>query len=251
MTQALRNIRAIVGRELRGYFASPVAYVFIVIFLVLTGFFTFMVGQFFARNEATLSGNGGFFFWHPWLYLILVPAVGMRLWAEEQRSGTMELLFTWPISIGQAILGKYLAGVLFLGLTLGCTFPIILTVNYLGDPDNGVILCGYLSSFLVAIAFLAVSCLTSALTRNQVVSFILSLVACLLLIFAGWRPVTDFFVRWTAAWLVNFVAAFSVMPHYEGMQRGVLDLRDLIYYASLIVFMLVATGVVLRGRRSA
>src|SRR3954466_9016573 len=182
------NIKTIAKRELGGYFASPVAYVFIVIFLLLCGFFTFMLGGFFERKEATLAS---FFLWHPWLYLFLVPAVGMRLWSEERRLGTMELLLTMPVTGWQAIVGKFLASWLFLGLALVLTFPVVLTVNYLGNPDNGVIFCAYIGSFLLAGAYLAISCATSAMTRNQVVSFIVSLVICLLLILAGWPPITN------------------------------------------------------------
>src|SRR6187200_2115007 len=188
------NIKTIAKRELGGYFASPVAYVFIVIFLLMVGFFTFMAGGFFERGEASLIS---FFLWHPWLYLFLVPAVGMRLWSEERRMGTMELLLTMPITTWQAIVGKFLASWLFLALALVCTFPVVLTVNYLGNPDNGVIFGQYMGSFLMAGAYLAISCMTSALTRNQVVSFILSVVICLFLILAGWPPVTQLLEQFT------------------------------------------------------
>src|SRR6476659_5564690 len=188
MNDSVRNIWTIAKRELTGYFASPVAYVFIVIFLLLTGFFTFMAGGFFERNDASLIS---FFLWHPWLYLFLVPAVGMRLWSEERRMGTMELLLTFPITAWQAIVGKFLASWLFLVLALVLTFPVWMTVNYLGNPDNGVIFCAYIGSFLLAGAYLAISCMTSALTRNQVISFIVSVVICLFLILAGWPPVTQ------------------------------------------------------------
>src|SRR3954467_1976373 len=167
------NIKTIAKREIAGYFASPVAYVFIVIFLLLCGFFTFMLGGFFERREASLVS---FFLWHPWLYLFLVPAVGMRLWSEERRLGTMELLLTMPITTWQAIVGKFLASWLFLALALALTFPVIISVNYLGSPDNGIILCGYIGSWLMAGAYLAIACCTSAMTRTQVVSFIISVV---------------------------------------------------------------------------
>src|SRR6204780_4425692 len=171
---ALGNIKTITKRELAGYFSSPVAYVFIVIFLLLTGFFTFMAGGFFERGQASLDGP--FFMWHPWLYLFLVPAVGMRLWAEERRVGTLELLLTLPITAWQAIVGKFLASWIFLFLALFLTFPIVITVNYLGAPDNGVIFAGYVGSLLMAGAYLAISCMTSAITRNQGVRFILLVV---------------------------------------------------------------------------
>src|SRR5881392_3764601 len=195
------NIRAIAKRELGGYFASPVAYVFIVIFLLLCGFFTFMLGGFFERREASLVS---FFLWHPWLYLFLVPAVGMRLWSEERRLGTMELLLTMPITTWQAIVGKFLASWLFLALALALTFPVIISVNYLGSPDNGVIFGSYVGCLLMAGGYLAVSCMTSAITRNQVVSFILSVVGCLFLILAGFPPVTEFLSKLTnTQWIVD------------------------------------------------
>ena len=245
---SIRNTWSIAKRELGSYFASPVAYVFIIIFLVLTGFFTFMVSDFFVRGEADLRP---FFLWHPWLYLFLVPAVGMRLWAEERRSGTLELLLTLPITPWQAICGKFVAAWLFLGLALALTFPIILTVAWLGDPDGGMIFTGYLGSFLVAGVYLAIGNMTSAMTRSQAVSFILSVVLCLLLVLAGWGPVTNMFVKWAPARLVDAVAAVSIMPHYEGLQRGVIDSRDLIYYASVIAFALFCTTVIVRSRRAA
>src|SRR5512134_3097093 len=176
------NIKAIVKRELGGYFTSPIAYVFLVIYLLLAGFFTFTVGSFFERGEASLVS---FFTWHPWLYLFLVPAVGMRLWSEERRLGTMELLLTMPVTTWQAIVGKFLASWLFLALALALTFPVVITINYLGSPDNGVVLSGYVGSWLMAGAYLALSCITSAMTRTQVVSFIISVVVCLFLILAG------------------------------------------------------------------
>ncbi len=240
------NIRTIAKRELGGYFSSPVAYVFIVIFLLLMGFFTFMVGGFFDRGEATLAS---FFAWHPWFYLFLVPAIGMRLWSEERRLGTMELLLTMPITTWQAIVGKFLASWLFLILALVLTFPIIITANYLGNPDNGVIFCGYVGSLLMAGSYLAISCMTSALTRNQVVSFIISVVICLVLILAGFPPVTNF-LRDFAPRLVDPVAAFSVMTHFEGFQKGVLDSRDIIFFLSIIGFSLFTTGVIIRGHRA-
>ena len=246
MNGTLTNILAIAKKELYSYFVSPIAYVFMVIFLILTGFFTFMLGGFFQRNEASLDT---FFLWHPWLFMFLVPSVGMRMWSEERRSGTLELLFTLPLTAWQTILGKYLSGCTFLCLCLVLTFPMVQTVTYLGDPDLGAILCGYIGSFFVACAFLAISGFASSLTKNQVISFILSLMACLLLILAGWPPVTDLFVKWAPAWVVEFVAAFSIIPHFEGLQRGVIDSRDILYYLTLIIFALFSTNVVLRSRR--
>jgi gliding motility-associated transport system permease protein len=246
MSAAIANIRTIAKRELGGYFASPVAYVFIVIFLLLLGFFTFMLGGFFERKEASLVS---FFLWHPWLYLLLVPAVGMRLWSEERRLGTMELLLTMPVTGFQAIVGKFIASWLFLGLALLLTFPLVITVNYLGTPDNGVIFAGYVGSFLLAGAYLAVTCVTSAMTRNQVISFILSVVICLFLVLAGWPPVTNLLTEWPT-WIVETISGFSVIPHFDGFQRGVLDSRDFIFFGSIIGFALFATGVVIRNLRS-
>ena len=247
MNTSFGNIRAIAKRELQGYFASPVAYVFIVIFLLMVGFFTFMAGGFFERAEASLIA---FFLWHPWLYLFLVPAAGMRLWSEERRLGTMELLLTMPITTWQAIVGKFLASWLFLALALALTFPVWITVNYLGHPDNGAILCGYIGSALMAATYLAIASMTSAMTRNQVISFILSVVICLFLILAGWPPVTRLLDSLGWDWLTNLCAAMSVMTHFEGFQRGVLDFRDLMFFFSIIGFALFTTGVIIRSHRA-
>ena len=241
----MKQILVIAKRELVSYFTSPVAYIFLVIFLLLTGFFTFTAGQFFERGEASLSA---FFGWHPWLYLVLVPAVGMRLWAEERRSGTIELLLTMPITPWEAIAGKFLASWIFIGVALALTFPVVITANVLGSPDNGMIFAGYLGSLFLAGAYLAVTCMTSAMTRNQVVAFILSVVACLFLILAGFNPVTDLMVRWASPAFIDTVAAFSVVTHFDGFQKGVIDSRDLLYFLSVIGFSLFATGLVLRNR---
>ncbi|MGV3774187.1 MAG: ABC transporter permease subunit [Verrucomicrobiales bacterium] len=242
------HIKTIAKRELLAYFSSPVAYVVIVIFLLLTGFFTFMAGGFFERGQANLEP---FFLWHPWLYLFLVPAVGMRLWSEERRMGTMELLLTMPIATWEAIVGKFVASWLFLAIALSLTFPVVWTVNYLGNPDNGVIAAAYLGSFLLAGAYLAISCITSAITRNQVISFILSAVICLLLILAGWPPVVNFLGTFTEnPTIVEAVAAFSVMTHFEGFQRGIIDIRDLVFFVAVIVFSLFTTSVIIRSHRA-
>ena len=244
---ATSNVKAIAKRELGAYFASPVAYVFIVIFLLLAGFFTFSVGQFFELGEASLTS---FFYWHPWLYLFLVPAVGMRLWSEERRQGTMELLLTMPVTTWQAILGKFLASWAFLAIALLLTFPIVLTVNYLGDPDNGIVFAGYIGSLLLAGAYLAISSMTSAMTRNQVVSFIVSVVICLFLIIAGFGPVTDLLTNWGSAALVDTVASFSVITHFDPFQKGIVDIRDVIFFLSVIAFSLFTTGVIIRAHRA-
>jgi ABC-2 type transport system permease protein len=241
----MRNVWVIAKRELGSYFTSPVAYVFLVIFLLLTGFFTFTAGQFFERGEASL---GAFFGWHPWLYLVLVPAAGMRLWAEERRAGTLELLMTMPITPWQAIAGKFLASWLFIAVALALTFPVPVTANVLGSPDNGMIVAGYLGSFFLAGAYLAISCLTSALTRNQVVALILSVMICLFLILAGFNPVTDLLARWASPAFVDTVAAFSVVTHFDGFGKGVIDSRDVVFFLSVIGFALFATGIALRNR---
>lgn len=249
----MRTIVCIAKRELGAYFTSPVAYVFLVIFLLLCGFFAFAVQPtLFDRGQAMLAPN--FFFWHPWFYLFLVPAVGMRLWADERRVGTLELLLTMPLAPWQAIVGKFLASWLFLGLALLLTFPIVLTVNLLGDPDNGVIVAQYVGSWLMAGAFLGVGCMTSAMTRSQVVSFITAVVLCLFLILAGFPPVINTLEQVgsspTWRWLVDLVASLSVMTHYESFQKGMLDVRDLGYFLSVIVFSLFTTSVILRTHRS-
>jgi len=240
-------IRTIAKRELAAYFESPVAYVFLVIFLLLAGFFTFTFGGFFERGEASLAA---FFNWLPWLFLFLVPAAGMRLWSEERRLGTIELLLTLPVATWQAIVGKFLASWLFLIVALVLTFPMIVTVNWLGDPDNGVILCGYVGAALLAGAYLAISCMTSAFTRNQVIAFILAVVVCLLLILVGFAPLTDLLARWASPWLVESVARLSVLTYYDGFQKGVLDSRGLLYFGSIMAYALFVTGVVIRNHRT-
>ncbi len=239
---------AVYKREVRAYITSPVAYVFMVVFLVLTAFLTFSVSNFYENNQADLRS---FFMWHPWVYLILVPAAAMRLWAEERRTGTIELLLTLPITLNQAILGKFFAAWTFLAAALALTFPIVITTCYLGAPDGGAIAGGYLGSLLLSGAYLAVGMLTSAMTRNQVISFVLSVAIGFFLLIAGWPPVTGMLAHWAPLWLVDGVAAFSFMAHFDSLQRGVLDLRDLAYFVSVIVFMLFTAHVVLENRRAA
>ena len=243
----MKSIWTITKRELGGYFNSPVAYVFLVIFLLMTAAFTFLIGQFMDRNQATLQP---FFMWHPWIYLFLVPAVGMRLWSEERRQGTMELLLTLPISLWHCIIGKFLASWIFLTLALVMTFPIWITVNDLGDPDNSVIVASYIGSFFLAGAYLSITSMTSAFTRNQVISFILSVVICLFLVLCGWPPVTDIVETLAPRSVVEFVAAFSVMPGIEQFNNGQIDSRAVIYFLSVIGFPLFATNVIIRGLRA-
>jgi len=245
------NIKTITKRELGAYFSSPIAYVFLVIFLLLCGFFTFFfptaLGTYFQRGDASLVT---FFIWHPLFYLFLVPAVGMRLWAEERRIGTLELLMTMPITAWQAIVGKFLASWLFLGLALVLTIPLWITTNYLGEPDNGVICAAYVGSWLMAGAALAVTCVTSAMTRSQVVSFIVSFVICLLLVLAGWEPVITMLRELGSSWIANTATSLSLMTHFESFQKGVLDSRDVVFFLSIIVFSLFTTNVILRGHRA-
>ncbi len=243
----MKSIWTITKRELAGYFNSPVAYVFLVIFLLMTAAFTFLIGQFMDRNQATLQP---FFMWHPWIYLFLVPAVGMRLWSEERRQGTMELLLTLPISLWHCIIGKFLASWIFLTLALVMTFPIWITVNYLGDPDDSIIVASYIGSFFLAGAYLSITSMTSAFTRNQVISFILSVVICLFLVLCGWPPVTDVVETLAPRSIVEFVAAFSVMPNVEQFNNGQIDSRAVIYFLSVIGFPLFATSVIIRGLRA-
>lgn len=229
-------------RELFAYFRTPVAYVFSVIFLVASGACTFFIGNFFDSNHAGLDL---FFNFHPWLYLFLVPAIGMRLWAEDRRSGAIELLFSLPISIGEAVLAKFAAAWLFIGFSLVLTFPLVLTVNYLGKPDNMVILAGYLGSFLMAGAYLAIANLTSALSKNQVVSFILSCVVCLVMVFMGWGVFSRMLSDYLPVGLVDLIVSLGFVSHYESLSRGLLNPLDVLYFFSVMTLALTATGITL------
>lgn len=235
-------------RELASYFATPVAYVFIVIFLMLAMAFTFYLGGFYDRGQADLQP---FFQFHPWLFLFLVPAVGMRLWAEERKSGSIELLLTLPVTLWQAVFGKFLAAWAFIGIALALTVPIWFTVNYLGDPDNGAILAGYLGSFLMAGAFLSVGSCLSAATRNQVVAFILTVVTCFLLMLSGFPMVLDFFhAIGLPQGAVDAIAGLSFLTHANAISKGVLDLRDLLYFVLMIAFWLYATAIVIDMKKA-
>lgn len=233
---------AIARRELAGYFATPVAYVFIVIFLALAGALSFYLGSLYERGQADLQP---FFAFHPWLYLFLVPAVSMRLWSEERKSGSIELLLTLPVTMWQAVLGKFLAAWAFVGIALVLTFPMWITVNYLGDPDNGVIFTSYVGSLLMAGGFLAIGACLSAATRNQVIAFILTVVVCFLLLLAGFPLVLDFFRAFLPPVLVDAVAGLSFLTHFNAISRGVIDLRDLLFFVLTIVFWLLASAVVI------
>jgi ABC-2 type transport system permease protein len=233
-------------REFAAYFATPLAYVFIVIFLFTMGAFTFYIGRFYENGIADLSV---FFAYHPWLYLFLVPAIAMRLWAEERRSGTMELLLTLPIPLWATVLGKFLAAWAFTGVALVLTFPIWITVNYLGSPDNGVILASYIGSFLMAGSYLAIGACISATTNNQVIAFVVSVVVCFLFTISGAPLVLDFFRAWAPLSLVTAVASFSFLTHFMSITQGVIDLRDVIFFLSLIALFLAANVVVVDLKR--
>jgi ABC-2 type transport system permease protein len=235
-------MRIIAGRELRAYFETPVAYVFIVIFLALMGWFTFYLGGFYERGQADLSP---FFNFHPWLYLFLVPAIAMRLWAEERKTGTIELLMTLPVTTTEAVLGKFLAAWAFTGVALALTFPIWVTVNYLGDPDNGIIIAAYIGSLLMAGGFLAIGSCISAANRNQVVAFIITVVICFAFLLAGFPLVLDFFSGWAPQVLVDAISGLSFLTHFNAISKGVIDLRDVIYFLIVICTWLYATAVVL------
>ena len=237
----------VMRRELAGYFSTPVAWVFIVIFLVMAGTFTFYIGLFYERGMADLVP---FFQFHAWLYLFLVPAIAMRLWAEERRSGTVELLLTLPLTTGQAVFGKFLAAWLFIGLALLLTFPIWITVNYLGNPDNGIILAGYIGSWLMAGGFLAIGSCMSAITRNQVVAFILSVVVCFGFMLSGLPMVLNLFTGWAPQALIDAIANFSFLAHFTAVSKGVIDIRDLVYFFVVIVFWLAANMVVIEMKKA-
>ncbi len=237
----MKGLGPVFRRELAGYFATPVAYVFIMIFLFLAGIFTFYVGSFLERGQADLRP---FFVFHPWLYLLLMPAIGMRLWAEERKSGTVELLLTLPISLSAAVLGKFLAAWCFTGIALFLTFPLWITVALLGTPDHGVILAGYIASLLMAGSYLAICSCISATTKNQVIAFIVGVVVCFLFTVSGFPIVLDAFTAIAPPLMVETIASFSFITRFSAIVEGVIDVRDLVFFASLIVFWLFANAIV-------
>jgi ABC-2 type transport system permease protein len=243
----VRNILIIAKRELGSYFGTPLAYVFIVIFLALTGAMTFYLGGFLYTGQADLHP---FFVYHPWLYLLLVPAVAMRLWAEERKTGTIENLMTLPISTYEAVLGKFLAAWVFCGIALALTFPIWITVNVLGAPDNGVIIASYVGSFLMAGAFLAIGSCMSALTKNQVIAFVIAATVCFLFTMSGLDLVLNFFRGWAPEWLVGTIASLSFLTHFNAVTQGLIELRDIIFFVSLIAFWLFANAIVIDLKRA-
>lgn len=238
----MNPVHIIFRRELAAYFATPLAYVFIVIFLMLTGVFTFYLGNFFERGQADLLS---FFNFHPWLYLLLIPAISMRIWSEERKSGTIELMLTLPITMAQAVWGKFLAAWAFVAVALAGTFPIWLTVNYLGDPDNGIIVAAYLGSFLMAGAYLAVGTCISALTKSQVIAFIISLVVCFAFTLAGFPLVLDLFSSWLPAAITDAIASLSFLTHFQAISKGVIDVRDLIFFLAFIAAWLYASAIII------
>ena len=243
----MNNIIAVFKREFAAYFSTPVAYVFIVIFLFLMGVFTFYLGAFYERNQADLEP---FFRFHPWLYLFLIPAIAMRLWSEERKTGTIELLMTLPITTWQSVIGKFLAAWCFTAVAIVLTFPIWITVNYLGKPDNTVILASYIGSLLMAGGFLAIGACISGLTKNQVIAFVISVVICFLFLLSGFPLVLDFFHSWAPQSVVNAIASFSFLTHFESIKKGVIDIRDLIFFVTLIAFWLYANVIVVESKKA-
>ena len=242
----MNHINGIIRRELQSYFATPIAYVFIVIFLVMSGVFAFYFGSLYERGQADLLP---FFNYHPWLYLFLVPAVAMRVWSEERNSGNIELLMTLPVKRLTWVIGKFLAAWLFVGLALLLTFPLVISINYLGDPDNGVILASYFGSFLLAGAFLAIGSCLSAATKNQVIAFIFTVVICFLFLLSGFPMVLSFFQLFLPQFMVDVVASTSFLSHYASITKGVLDLGDLSYFALTICIWLYATVLVVEMKK--
>lgn len=243
-----KAVGSIFRRELKGYFSSPVAYVFLIAFLMLTGFLTFVVTGFYEARQANLSP---FFFWHPWVYLLLVPAVTMGCWAEERRTGTIELLLTLPVTLGQVLLGKFLAGWAFLTLALALTFPVVCTTLWLGSPDAGVIFSGYLGSFLLAGACVAIGVFASALSRSQVIGFVIALGLCLFLLLIGFEPVGGALSQWGVPQvIVDGLLGCSLLSHYQAMQLGMIDLADAGYYLGVMVFFLAAAHAVIDSRKA-
>jgi ABC-2 type transport system permease protein len=237
----MRNTLIIFRREFASYFTTPLAYIFIVIFLVLAGVLTFFVGDFFARGQADLQS---FFAFHPWLYLMLIPALSMRLWAEERKSGTIELFLTLPIRMSEAVLGKFLAAWAIAGIALALTFPFWITVNVLGNPDNGVIVASYFGSFLMAGTYLAVGACVSALTRNQVIAFVVTAALSFVLTLSGSPVVLGLFSGWAPQGIIRIVVAMSVFNHFNAITQGVIDLPDLVYFVSIMVAFLAANALI-------
>jgi ABC-2 type transport system permease protein len=242
----MKNLGIIFKRELAGYFSTPLAYVFIVIFLVMNGITTFDMGAFYERGQADLQP---FFDFHPWLYLFMIPAIAMGLWADERKSGTIELLMTLPVKLSDAVLGKFLAAWVLSGIALALTFPIWITVNYLGDPDNGVIAAAYLGSWLMAGGFLAIGSCMSAITRNSVIAFILTVAICFVFVVSGSDIVLSAFT-WAPQFLSDAIAALSFLTHFDSISKGVLDLRDMLFFIIFIGSWLFASAIVIEIKKA-
>ena len=243
----MNGLLSIYKREFTSYFVTPVAYVFIVIFLFMTGVFTFYLGAFYESNQADLEP---FFRFHPWLYLFLIPAISMRLWSDERKSGTIELLMTLPVSTTDTVVAKYLAAWSFTAIALSLTFPMWITVNYLGNPDNTVVLASYIGSLIMAGGFLAIGSCISALTKSQVISFVISVVICFMFILSGFPMVLDLFESWAPQAVVDAVASFSFLTHFTSIKKGVIDIRDLIYFAALITFWLYVNIIIIENKKA-
>jgi len=243
----MNGILSIYKREFTSYFVTPVAYVFIVIFLFMTGVFTFYLGAFYESNQADLEP---FFRFHPWLYLFLIPAISMRLWSDERKSGTIELLMTLPVSITDTVVAKYLAAWSFTAIALSLTFPMWITVKYLGNPDNTVVLASYIGSLIMAGGFLAIGSCISALTKSQVIAFVISVVICFMFILSGFPMVLDLFEDWAPQAVIDAIASFSFLTHFTSIKKGVIDIRDVIYFAALITFWLYVNVVIIENKKA-
>jgi len=243
----MSTLFSIYKREFTSYFVTPVAYVFIVVFLFMTGIFTFYLGAFYESNQADLEP---FFRFHPWLYLFLIPAISMRLWSDERKSGTIELLMTLPVSITDAVVGKYLAAWSFTAVSLVLTFPMWITVNYLGTPDNTVILASYTGSLIMAGGFLAIGSCISAFTKSQVIAFVISVVICFMFILSGFPMVLDLFQGWAPQAVIDAIASFSFLTHFTSIKKGVIDIRDVIYFGALITFWLYVNVIVIEAKKA-
>ena len=235
MNNYLNKTYIILDRELRGYFRTPLASIFLLVFLALSSGMTFFLGRFFERDQADLTA---FFSWHPWLFLVLMPAIGMRLWAEERRSGTIELLITLPVTNTQLVIGKFLASWFFTLIALILTMPIWITVNFLGDPDNNVILISYIGSWFMAGAFLALTSCLSVLTKNQVIAFIISSISGFILIMAGFNLVLSAVRSWSPNWITETISSMSFLSHFTRIQMGVFDLSTLVFFISMMILCL-------------
>lgn len=243
----LQQIKSITKREVHGYFSTPLAYVFIVIFLFLSGVFTFYVGGFYERGQADLIP---FFRFHPWLFLFLIPAITMRLWAEERKTGMIELLITFPITTTELVIGKFLAAWIFTSIAILLTFPIWITVNLLGSPDNTVVMATYIGSIIMAAAYIAVGSCISSITKSQVIAFVLSLFVCFLLMISGFAPVVDIFRGWLPQVFIEAIASFSFLTHFNAMSKGIIDFRDVFYFSALTTLAIYINVVIIETKKN-